>query len=236
MPGRIAWLTLLCLLLAAPGADARRRGGGIGLLELHSMTEGATVRVDKQVVGTIPLRAPVRLPAGKHTLKITKRGYTEYLDVITIRRNKTTTLDIDLLPMAGILIVTASVEGAQVYVDGKFVGQAPLEAEVEMGERTVRVKKPGYYDFIRTIKSIAGQELALAVQLKAMPVGSTPYRPPPPPPPKWYEKWYVWAGIAGGVAAVATAIVVPVVLLSADKIEGFEPEYRWTASGLRVGP
>jgi hypothetical protein len=225
-------LAVLALFVALqPGdADARRRRRarrGTGLLELNSTTEGADVMVDGAPVGKIPLAEPVKLPVGQHTLKMTLQGYTEYLDVFTIQRNKTTTLDIDLLPYAGVLQVTCNVEKARVYIDGKFEGTSPLEQEVLIGKRAIKVRKAGYYDYLGKVASIAGKVQRLHVTLKAMPVGSTPYRPPPPPPPKWYEKWYVWAGGAAGVAAITVAIVVPVVLLNRTAYDCDSMDYCW---------
>ena len=205
-------------------ADARRRKG-FGKLEISSMTQGAQVRVDGKEVGTLPLKRPLRLRAGKHTIKVTKRGYTEYLDVFSIKARDTTVLDVDLLPFAGIFVITCNEPESRVFVDGKFVGNAPVETEVLIGQRKVKVRKPGFYDFFQAVDSVAGKTLNVEVTLKAMPVGTTPYRPPPPPPPRWYEKWYVWVGAAGGVAAVTAAIVIPVILTSGDPIEDFNPDY-----------
>lgn len=223
---------LLILLFAIPEAEAQRRKhrrrGGFGLLEINSMTKGATVQVDGKEVGTIPLARPIKLRAGKHTLKITKRGYTEYLDVVTIRRKRKKTEDIDLLPFAGILIISSTAAQSRVFIDGKFVGNTPLDREVLAGEHSVRVRKPGHYDYIKTIRTVAGKEIRLMVALKAMPVGTTPYRPPPPPPPKWYEKWWVWATAAGTVVAVTLAIAIPVAMASEDEIEDFAPDHHFT--------
>ena len=232
---RIYVSMFLIFIFAIPEADAqrRRRSRGWGKLEINSMTSGATVQVNGKVMGVLPLKKPLRLRAGKHTLKVSKRGYTEYLDVVTIKRGKTTSEDIDLLPFAGILLITSTSPQAQVFIDGKFVGRTPLEKEVLAGEHAVKVRKPGHYDYLKTVKSIAGNVIRLRVDLKEMPVGATPYRPPPPPPPKWYEKWYVWAGAAGTVAAVTLAVVIPVIVLSKDQVEDFSPEHRFSAKGLR---
>lgn len=214
---------LLSMLTPLDAAAQRRRKRPSGTLVLRSMTDGAQVQVDGKDVGVTPLAEPVTLPAGKHTLKMTKRGYTEFLDVFTIQAGKPTELDIDLLPFAGVLIVTSTVEGARVFVDGKFEGVTPFEKEVLAGKRQVRVSKAGYYDFLVTYKSIAGKTKRLGAKLAALPIGSTPYRPKPLPPPKWYEKWYVWAGAAGGAVAIALAIALPVGLRK-DPIAEFGAE------------
>jgi hypothetical protein len=232
---RSCLVALIVLVTLVPDTDARRRRRGrprYGKVAINSMTTGATVMIDGEKVGTIPIEEPLRLKPGKHTLKISKQGYTEYLDVFTVRRGKTTYLDIDLLPYAGIVEITASEPDARVFIDGEFVGTAPVEEEVLIGKRTIRVRKPGYYDYIGELKSVAGKRKRLHVELKAMPVGTTPYRPPPPPPPKWYEKWYVWAGIAGGVAAATVAVVVPVVVLSKDEVGDYctSADFCWSAT------
>jgi hypothetical protein len=220
----LALVLLFALGALVPDAAARRRRrrqGGVGVLVINSMTTGAEVLIDGKTMGTIPLAKPLQLASGKHTLKMTLQGYTEYLDVFTIQRNKTTTLDVDLLPYAGVVQVTVNAEGARVFIDGKFVGTAPVEQEVLIGERAIRVRKAGYYEYIGKLNSVAGKIQRLHIKLKPMPVGTTPYRPPPPPPPKWYEKWYVWAGAAAGVAAVTVAIIVPVVVMSRDDFGEF---------------
>jgi hypothetical protein len=226
MRNTLALLLAVAALLVGDAGHARGKKRS-GLLELHTMTEGAIVVVDGKEVGVTPLAEPLRFPVGRHTMKITKPGYTEFLDVFEIKPNDTTKVDVDLLPYAGVLIVTATVEGARVFIDGKFEGLTPLEKEVLIGRRSVRVTKAGYYDFIATFKAQAGKPKRVHARLRQLPLGSTPYRPKPLPPPKWYEKWYVWGGIAGGVVAVTLAIVLPVTLRKGDEITGWNPDPGW---------
>jgi hypothetical protein len=221
-------LALLFPLVVTRPAEGRRSEAK-GMFRLKSMTDGAVVAIDGREVGTIPLPGAIPLNVGKHTLRMTKQGYTEYLDVFTVERGVATELDIDLLPYAGILVITSSVKDARIYVDGKFEGVAPLEREVLIGKRSVKVTKAGYYDFMTTLASAAGSTRRVHAKLVPLPIGSTPYRPPPPPPPKWYEKWYFWVGAAGGVAAVALAIVLPVTLTRGDPISDWGPEKSFAA-------
>lgn len=211
------WLSAL-VVVALVGATAHAQraqpaaaAGRAGALEVESTTAGAEVFIDGERVGTIPLGAPLTsLTPGEHTIKVEKPGFAPYIDVVKIERKKPTRVDVELVPVAGVLKVKSNVEAARVYVDGKFVGEAPLTAEVGVGARAVQVSKGGYKDFFQNVSAVAGQELNLDVQLEELPVGVNPYKPAPPPPPKWYEKWWVWTVGAVGVGAVVTAVVVPV--------------------------
>jgi hypothetical protein len=183
-----------------------------GELEVTSHTEGARIFVDGKLVGECPLRQPLVLSSGQHTLKLTKRGYTDFLDVVVVRSRRKTPVVIDLLPVSGVLHLQASVSGARVFVDGKFVGESaeePLEVDLAVGKRSVRVEKGGYRDYLGTVEAVAGEVSNLRVDLAEVPIGTSPFRPRPPPPPKWYDHWYVWTGGALAVVALTMVIVIP---------------------------
>jgi len=185
-----------------------------GTLVLGSATPGAEVYVDGEKVGMVPLPGPLPFSPGEHTIKIVKPGFAPLIDVFNIGRKKETRFEAELVPVAGVLNIAANVEKAHVFIDGKFVGEAPLTTELQVGPRAVQVSKGGFKDFFQNISSVAGQEVSLDVKLEELPMGLNPYKPPPPPPPKWYEKWWVWTAAAGGVVAVVVAVTVPLVLTS----------------------
>jgi hypothetical protein len=221
-------LLALVAVFALP-AEARRNPAR---LVLQSATTGAEVYIDGEKVGEVPLDGPIRLRPGKHTLKISLPGYTQYLDVFSARRGKTTRLEIDLLPVAGVLEVRSNVPESSVLIDGKFVGTTPLGTEVLPGKRMLVVRKAGHHDFVETIQAVAGQTIRAQAELTPLPVES---RVPavttasPAPRPQWYKRWYVWAAVAGGAAAVALAIAIPVAAGGGDAVDDFAPEYRWQA-------
>ncbi|MCP4710054.1 MAG: PEGA domain-containing protein, partial [Planctomycetes bacterium] len=92
------------------------RGGARIEYDKHfpDKNDGAVVFIDGRKRGRIPLKRPIRLRAGKHTVKVQKQGYTRYLDVFRVTAGRTTKLEIDLLPKAAVLIVGANVEKARV--------------------------------------------------------------------------------------------------------------------------
>ena len=61
---------------------------------------------------------------------MTKPGFAPYIDVFKIDRRRPTVVPVELAPVAGVLKLHANVESARVYVDGKFVGEAPITTEM----------------------------------------------------------------------------------------------------------
>jgi hypothetical protein len=220
---RIVVVAALVCTLSQPAwaQKSAAPAGKPGTLELESITAGAEVDIDGVKVGVVPLAAPLTLTPGEHTIKVTKPGFAPLIDVFKIDRKKPTKLSVELVPVAGVLTLKASVEAARVYVDGKFVGEAPITTEVPVGAREIKVQKGGFKDFEQNISAVAGQEVNLDVQLEELPMGVNPYKPPPPPPPKWYEKWWVWTVGAVGVGVVVTAIVVPAYFATRDPLGSF---------------
>lgn len=66
--------------------------------------------------------------------------------------------------------ITSTPDGADIEVDGSFVGNTPSDVQVAEGEHTVSVKKSGYKDWQRTLKVSGGSSLHLNADLeKAIP-------------------------------------------------------------------
>ena len=59
--------------------------------------------------------------------------------------------------------------GADIELDGNFVGNTPSEIKVADGEHTVTVKKSGFKDWERKLKVTAGSNVHLAAQLEKIP-------------------------------------------------------------------
>jgi len=72
------------------------------------------------------------------------------------------------------LRIATQPQGARVYLDGFLLGQAPLEARVEAGERTLRIEAPGYQKYEQVLSLQSSRNLSLAL---------TPLPPAPPPTP-----------------------------------------------------
>lgn len=202
----IILILLLTSFLTISAHAEKRSKTKSGFLVIQSTTDGAQVFIDGELSGQIPLDKQ-KLVVGEHTLKISKRGFTEYIDVVQIKRNEVSEVEIDLLPIAGYLKIIGNIEGSRVFIDEEYMGNIPLDQEIRPGPHKIKVSKLGYYDFNQEVNVIAGEELPVNAELKALPMNeSNPLYVRPTPPPKWYEKWWVWTAIGGGVVLLGGII------------------------------
>jgi len=61
--------------------------------------------------------------------------------------------------------VHSTPEGAEVYADGNFVGNAPATLKLTPGQHTIRVTQSGYKEWSREIGVQAGSEAHLMASL-----------------------------------------------------------------------
>ena len=69
------------------------------------------------------------------------------------------------------LSVESSVAGADIEIDGSFVGSTPSTLSVAPGQHTVTVKKKGYEDWTRSM-NVAGNSVHLSADLTSKPAGN----------------------------------------------------------------
>ena len=70
-------------------------------------------------------------------------------------------------PAMASLTVESSVAGADIEVDGGFVGNTPSTISVTPGQHTIIVKKKGYTDWTRTM-NVSGSSVHLSAELQAV--------------------------------------------------------------------
>lgn len=190
-------------------------GGPVGAAEsgftLVGATDLAEVYLDGEKIGATPLPGVIPCPGGEHTIRVVRPGYAPYIDVFKVREGKVTRIEVELVPVSGVLRLSVSVDKARVFLDGQFVGEAPIESDLRIGPHQLRVARFGYREQTLTVTAVAGKVEELTVRLEELPEGANPYKPAAPPPPRWYERWWVWTAGAGAVAAIAVSVIVPVV-------------------------
>ena len=125
-------------------------------------TPAVSLYVDKKSVGTIPWTGSLK--DGMHLIEAKKEGYRSQQRTINLSQQQR--LDVafnELAAIQGNLSVNYKPFGADVYVDGKKIGQSPRVFNgIMVGNHKVEIKKNGYDTDSKTVNILEGQTATLA--------------------------------------------------------------------------
>ena len=196
--------------------------------------DDAQVTVDGKEVAA---GATIALDPGEHTVVVKRPGYADFSRKVKVTGGQATTVTATLDAVAGVLDVTSDVPGSVVLLDGKSLGEAPVEdALVPPGMHEIIVRREGFEDHVSRLSIRAGRDYTVRGALKPKEgvrtlVASNADRPEQTQllpssdavegadlaitspgrveSDAWYQRWYVWAGVgAVAAAAVGSAVVV----------------------------
>ncbi|MFN4072788.1 MAG: PEGA domain-containing protein [Thermus sp.] len=135
-----------------------------GTLFLESSPTGAEAYVNGALRGRTPLR--LVLDEGTYQVELRAPGYEAYRATVRVERGRETRLSATLRPIrTGELYLEARPEGAEVYIDGRLMGRAPLRMTLEAGLHEVRVLAPGYGEYRAQVEVRPGESVRLYVEL-----------------------------------------------------------------------
>ena len=126
-----------------------------------SAARGAFVYVDNRQIGNVPCR--VEMPSGSHNIRIVQQMYDPYTTTITIEDGKT----FDLYPALDAKfseIVFAVDNSAEIYLDGKLIGNGTATRKVEFGGHRIECRKEGHTPSVRNLNvtsAMNGQTIRL---------------------------------------------------------------------------
>ena len=125
-------------------------------------TPAVSLYVDKKSVGMIPWTGSLK--EGMHLIEVKKEGYRSQQRTINLSQQQK--LDVafnELAAIQGNLSVNYKPFGADVYVDGKKVGQTPRVFNgLLVGNHKVEIKKDGYGMDSKAVNILEGQTATLS--------------------------------------------------------------------------
>ncbi len=141
---------------------------GTGTLSVNSTPSGAQVLVEGRVVGSTPINLVLR--PGRVDLELRLGGYQVFRTSAQIRPGETTVINADLTPVVqnGLLQINSNPQGAQVLVNGRVVGNTPLNLTVQPGRYDLELRLGGYQGFRTSVMVGNAQTVPVNVNLQAL--------------------------------------------------------------------
>jgi hypothetical protein len=142
--GKVGFGTVRQKVVATGGAAVELDITLQPLVPIQVEPRGAELFVDGNAVELEDGGIPV--PAGAHTLTARAAGFHELRQPIAASRGAEFRIDVALAPVGALLELANAPRGAQVVIDGKVAGTAPLTTPVEIspGARTVELRIDGF--------------------------------------------------------------------------------------------
>lgn len=188
----------------------------------------AVLSIDGKEVGQLPL-APQTVSAGEHTVTVKRAGYAQFVKKVSVGGGKQLEVEAKLAPVSAIISVKSDVDDAQVLINGRLIGTAPVvDYEFPAGPVTISVIKEGFKEDKQKLTLVAGKDYPIEVKFKPAELAATdrpiettltPLIEPAPPPLEVkkgpaetpiYQRWYFWAGVGAVVVAAAAGTAVAV--------------------------
>lgn len=121
----------------------------VGVLMINANVSDYKLYINGTLVDST---VPSVLPLGEYDVVILKNGYTEWSQHVVLNA-ATVSIDANLQKdlQYGTVSISANTEGAQLYLDGKDMGTAPIELNLPYGSYSLEVDKSGYEPFSTTV-------------------------------------------------------------------------------------
>lgn len=134
-------------------------------LMITSRTPSALAAIGGEEPSELPQIREVK--PGEHTVRVEAEGFlAEQLEAVAVE-GRLVVVDVSLKEKPAVIRVQAP-DGADISLDGRLLGEAPLTAPVEVpaGRHFVAVTQRGSYGFARDLTLDRGQDLALRAELE----------------------------------------------------------------------
>jgi hypothetical protein len=96
---------------------------------------------------------------------VSKEGYDDYQQAVTIEGGKPFTVNARLSAGSGEVTIITTTPGLDVLIDGTLIGPSPARASVVAGSHKYTVRRPGAAPYENTFKITSGAILNLTVNL-----------------------------------------------------------------------
>ncbi len=141
-----------------------------GNIQVNSTPTEAKIYLDGTDTGNLTDCLLTNLAAGNHSIKLTKSGYADWQQTVTVNPGQTTTVNATLDPTGGYILFASGPVGAKIYLDGMDTGYLTdcpfLLDNVPVGNHTIKLTEiSGWADWQQTVTVVEDETTTVNVRL-----------------------------------------------------------------------
>ncbi|MEA1895792.1 MAG: PEGA domain-containing protein [Euryarchaeota archaeon] len=107
------------------------------------------------------------VPPGSRTIKLTKSRYVDYTATVHISAGATGSIEATLTKEAGLISISSSPSGADIYLDGAYKGTTPSTIDASPVSHTLKLEKYGYAEWLTSVQVTSGVTGSITAHLIA---------------------------------------------------------------------
>jgi predicted Ser/Thr protein kinase len=149
----------------SPGGGGPGATPKMGQLQVTANVSGARISVDRRSDPDWVTPSTINLTAGTHQVVVSKDGYDDLLQSVTIEGGKTRSLNAQLSAPTGEVTIITTTPGLDVLIDGKLIGPSPARKSLIAGDHRYAIRRPGAEPYENTFNLTSGEIKQIKVPL-----------------------------------------------------------------------
>jgi predicted Ser/Thr protein kinase len=153
--------------LPAAGGGGAGAAPKTGQLLVTANVPGAKISVDgsSDPNWVTPYSSAIERSAGTHQVVISKEGYDDYSQFVSLEGGKTITVNAQLVEAKGDVVIMTTPPGLEVSIDGKVMGPSPVRVTLPVGNHKYTVKRAGWEPFEGSFAAKSGAVITVKVNM-----------------------------------------------------------------------
>lgn len=119
-----------------------------GTIAITSVPLGANITIDGRDYGQTPRN--IDIIVGQHDIILSKADYQSKRQSVEVRENQTSNVNMTLGNYAK-MTISSKPNGADLYIDGKYVGETPYTTDIASGDYTIKLTHNKYHNFEKRV-------------------------------------------------------------------------------------
>ncbi len=136
-----------------------------GKISIATNPAGANITIAQRYQGQSPLSVSLA-PGKSYEVLLSKAGFEPIVKVIRVASEEDLSLNLNMIPVMGVVRLQVQPGNAELFLDGKSLGEASQRLRLSATRHEIEIKKPGFATYVATITPQPGLTQQLLINLQ----------------------------------------------------------------------